>query len=66
VSWGRRSPGGSGSPVEAVRAATLGGLAQTAGLILGGGVAVELNRRSVTPDPELPLERGDAVAFERA
>ncbi|MEA2371261.1 MAG: molybdenum cofactor guanylyltransferase [Solirubrobacteraceae bacterium] len=66
VSWGRRPPSGRGSPIDSVRAATLGGLAETAGLILGGGVRVELNRRSVRPDPELPLERGDAVVFERA
>ncbi len=68
VSW-RGAPAGTletdgGRPDAAVRAATLGGLARAVGLVLDDRVGLALNGRPAAPDSELPLERGDAVAFD--
>ena len=74
VSWTGRAAGPAGEAAEldgggrqagAIRAATLAGLADAIGIVLDGRAGVELNGRRVSPDPELPLERGDTVVFDR-
>lgn len=48
---------------QVVRAATLGGAAESAGLSLDRHVFAALNGGQITRDPELPLVAGDSVSF---
>jgi molybdenum cofactor guanylyltransferase len=63
VRW-RGESRGADRQTGMIRAATLGGLADALGIRIDPGLRLTLNGLEARANPELPLERGDAVAFE--
>jgi molybdopterin-guanine dinucleotide biosynthesis protein A len=64
--FGVLAQGASGHGPRVVRAATVGGAADAAGLELGRHVTAALNGDQITRDPQAPLAAGDTVFFMSA